>query len=146
MRGKQIDSAQSLQCFTGQSALWVAATSARATFCSGTARSAMTSGPWKMPPLPARCLASLGFVFSILPPFLPDQHFPIFHTIHKKVSFFALPCCVLTTISQTQAIRATAQSTFGEMHNVNYTMDRVTFQVLHQYILSDFKIQLIFYS
>ena len=39
---------------------------------------------------------------------------------------FALPCCVLTGISQSQAIRATAQSTFGEMHNVNYTMDRVT--------------------
>ena len=33
---------------------------------------------------------------------------------------------VLTTISQSQAIRATAQSTFGEMHNINYTMDRVT--------------------
>ena len=44
----------------------------------------------------------------------------------RKSILFALPCCVLTTISQTQAIRATAQSTFGEMHNVNYTMDRVT--------------------
>ena len=31
----------------------------------------------------------------------------------------------LMTISRTQAIRATAQSTFGEMHNINYTMDRV---------------------
>ena len=67
MRGKQIDSAQPLQCFTGQSALWVAAISARATFCSGTALSATTSGPWKMPLWPARCLASLGFVFSTLP-------------------------------------------------------------------------------
>ena len=66
---------------------------------------------------------------------------------HPRISIlFALPCCVLTTISQTQAIRATAQSTFGEMHNVNYTMDRVNFQSLHQYILSDFNTQSIFHS
>ena len=125
-REKQIDSAQSLQCFTGQSALLVAATSARATFCSRTALSATTSGPWKMPLWPARCLASLGFVFSTLPPFFT---WPALLNVsyHPRISvLFALPCCVPTTISQIQAIRATAQSTFGEMHNVNYTMDRVT--------------------
>ena len=33
-------------------------------------------------------------------------------------------------LTLTQAIRATIESAFGEMHSINYTMDRVTFIIM----------------
>ena len=146
MRRKQIDSAQSLQCFTGQSALWVAATFARATFCSGTALSAMTSGPWKMPLLPARCLASLGFVFFILPPFFyltsPSECFIL--STNKCLVCLAL----LRPYDHLPIPGNKGDSTVNFWRDAQYQLHngQGDFQVLHQFILYDFKIQLSFYS
>ena len=44
--------------------------------------------------------------------------------------FFPHKLATPEKLSLPQAIRATHESTFGEMHSINYTMDRVTFMIM----------------